>query len=385
MSDTNALTNTPSVEGYSSLVDTTYAPITGSHPALGEGQDVLNPATISDGTLDQLDTTVLLAPSAYLVTTVTESAASSAGAQSGGAQSAGAQSAGAHTGRRDVAARGVPPRGTSGRPLDVTSFTIPMTTDPGGVGPGVHVGLVRPAGSTDWTVPVRVADGAISITLATSAEVVGVRVSAGTAALGLGPPVVQTEQGVVVPGRRSGSKSALIPPRTGPLHGSDGAFAVFGDARASPPLTLQAGPGGSSDGASVRAASGPRFAPTRSAAVSSPRAVTVVRGRGRHPGVDRAVAATAGRGRPAGTTRFRTRRPRAGGHRPRRSAGVVSWRYDPPGLALGVWVSGRSARPERRDGTRVVRVVATLEARLSRASVRGGPDRRRAVPAVDGS
>ena len=66
--DGNVLSGTPSIEGFSSLVDNTYAQLTGSHQATGEGQDVLDPTAIADGSLDQLDTTVLLTPAAYLVT-----------------------------------------------------------------------------------------------------------------------------------------------------------------------------------------------------------------------------------------------------------------------------------------------------------------------------
>ncbi len=317
MADTNALTGTPSVEGYSSIVDNTYAQITGSHQALGEGQDVLDAAAVSGGALDQLDTTVLLTPSAYLVTTVRGTTAPSTGAEAG---------------RRDVAAGGSA-TWYLGTPLELTSLTIPVTHDPGGVGPGVHVGLVRPAGSTDWTVPVRGSDGAVSITLATPAPVVAVRVTAGTAALGLAPPVLRTVSGVSY--RADGQlQDALVPPHW-VWHGLDGAFAVFGDARATPPLTVRAGPDGSGAGASVRATSGPEFAPT-SASVSSPRAVTVVRAVADIPGWTALWRPARGGGpvalpvRRAGLVQAVT--VPAGG-------GVVSWRYDPPGLALGLWVS----------------------------------------------
>ena len=57
----------PSMQGYSSTVDGRYASVTGSHQATGAGQDTLAPAAVADGTLDQLDTTVLLTPAAYLV------------------------------------------------------------------------------------------------------------------------------------------------------------------------------------------------------------------------------------------------------------------------------------------------------------------------------
>ncbi len=58
----------PSIQGYTSTVDGVYASATGSHQATGDGQDTLAPAAVADGTLDQLDTSVLLTPSAYLVT-----------------------------------------------------------------------------------------------------------------------------------------------------------------------------------------------------------------------------------------------------------------------------------------------------------------------------
>ena len=58
----------PSMQGYSSTVDGRYASVTGAHQATGAGQDTLAPAAAADGTLDQLDTTVLLTPAAYLVT-----------------------------------------------------------------------------------------------------------------------------------------------------------------------------------------------------------------------------------------------------------------------------------------------------------------------------
>jgi hypothetical protein len=58
--DLNSITGTPSVQGYTSIVDGRYAAATGSHQAIGYGQDTLSAAAISDGTLDSLDTTILL-------------------------------------------------------------------------------------------------------------------------------------------------------------------------------------------------------------------------------------------------------------------------------------------------------------------------------------
>src|SRR5262249_30979469 len=54
--DLNAVSGTPSVQGYTSLVDGFYAAATGAHQAMGEGQDVLAPRAVGDGTLDQLNT-----------------------------------------------------------------------------------------------------------------------------------------------------------------------------------------------------------------------------------------------------------------------------------------------------------------------------------------
>ena len=66
--DLNATSGTPSVQGYTSLVDGFYAAATGAHQAMGQGQDVLAPRAVGDGTLDQLNTSALLTPFAYLIT-----------------------------------------------------------------------------------------------------------------------------------------------------------------------------------------------------------------------------------------------------------------------------------------------------------------------------
>ena len=63
--DMNSLTRTPSVQGYTSLVDGRYAAATGSHMATGQGQNVLSPAAIGDQTLDTLNTTILLTLPVY--------------------------------------------------------------------------------------------------------------------------------------------------------------------------------------------------------------------------------------------------------------------------------------------------------------------------------
>ena len=65
--DLNVVGDVGSVQGYSSVVDGSYASATGSHQATGFGQDVLTPRAIGDGTLDQLDTTTLFAPREYFL------------------------------------------------------------------------------------------------------------------------------------------------------------------------------------------------------------------------------------------------------------------------------------------------------------------------------
>ena len=88
--DLNVISRTPSVQGYSSLVSGFYASATGSHRASGDGQDVLDPGAVRTGVLDQLGTSVLLTPPAYLASPAGGSAASPGPAG---------------TGRRDITAR----------------------------------------------------------------------------------------------------------------------------------------------------------------------------------------------------------------------------------------------------------------------------------------
>lgn len=66
--DLNSVNGTPSVQGYTSIVDGPYAAATGSHQATGAGQNVLSPAAVGDGTLDELDTTLLLTLPQYATT-----------------------------------------------------------------------------------------------------------------------------------------------------------------------------------------------------------------------------------------------------------------------------------------------------------------------------
>src|SRR5262249_29525891 len=66
--DLTVITATASVQGYSATVDGYYAAATGSHQAMGKGQNVLDPRAVGGGVLDQLGTSVLLTAPAYLIT-----------------------------------------------------------------------------------------------------------------------------------------------------------------------------------------------------------------------------------------------------------------------------------------------------------------------------
>ncbi len=66
--DLNVISAVPSVQGYSSIVNGPYAAATGSHHAMGDGQDVLSTRAIADGVLSQLNTSVLLTLPDYLIT-----------------------------------------------------------------------------------------------------------------------------------------------------------------------------------------------------------------------------------------------------------------------------------------------------------------------------
>jgi hypothetical protein len=313
VSDANVMTGTPSVEGYSSIVDNTYAQVTGSHQAMGYGQNVLDPTAIANGTLDQLDTTVLLTPSAYLITADTTTPDPT------------------DTGQRHLATN-QSATWYLGTPLDVTSVTVPVDGTPTD-DPGIRVGLVGQSGSTLWDAPVVVSGQDLQVSVDGSRDIVAVRVVAGARGIDLGPPVVATVEGATYTADGQ-LQDALVPPRW--RFGSiDGDFAVFDDSMARPVLTLRAEPGQATTGASVRATGGPRSEPTR-AQVSSPAGITVVR----------AVAAIPGwtaRWYPAGSAVPQALSVRRSGVvqvvtvPPGR--GTVAWSYVAPGARLGIWLS----------------------------------------------
>ena len=315
MSDSNVLTGTPSVEGYSSIVDSTYAQVTGSHQATGEGQNVLDPQAISNGTLDQLDTTVLLTPSAYLVTT-----------------DAGSSAADSQMGRRQLAPR----QQTSwsfGAPLDAASLTIPLSGQTVALS-GVRVGVVGASGSTQWETPVALPGDELGVPVTPAQTIVGVEMAAAGRSISVDAPVISTVGGEIY--HADGQlQDALVPPHWR-FQGFDGAFAVFDDTRARPGLSLEAPPGGSTEGATIGAIGGPAWAPTR-ARLSSPHGVIVVRSGAAIPG----WSAT---WRPSGTGATQVLPVRLSGVVQAVSvpagAGTLTWKYAAPGFATALWLSG---------------------------------------------
>jgi len=314
--DLNAITGTPSIQGYSSLVAGFYAEATGSHKATGYGQDVLSARAIGDGVLDQLDTTVLAAPAGYLMTRETGH---------------GPVPGPPGTGGRDVAA-GQQATWYLGTPLDVSKVAVPDAAARQDSAHGAQIGLTTAGGAIRWLPAVAVTDSSLAITLPHPVASVAILARSGSSASRLGPPSVVDPAGrvMVADGQL---QNALVPPRWA-YAGSAGPFAVFADRLASPPLRLAALPGRSLSGASVRRLAGPVTAPT-AAAVRSAHGVSVIR----------SVAAI-----PGWSATWQPRRSPAVALTVRRAGlvqvvavpagqGVLTWSYVPPGFALGLVIS----------------------------------------------
>jgi len=314
--DLNAITAVPSVQGYGSLVDGRYAAATGTHDAKGDGQDVVSPRAIADGTLARLGTSVLLTVRKYLLT--------AAGAR-GAAVPPGA-------GRRNV---GAGQRGTwyLAGPLDVSRLEVPDSDAAADAASGTQIGLVRPSGATDWFRARAATHSVLAITPGRPTTAVAVIGRSGEQASTLGPPTIVTARGqaFVANGRL---QNALVPPGWG-FAGRDGSFAVFTDRAVRGPLTLQALSGGPAAGSYVRMISSTADEPT-AAVVRSPRGVRVIR----------AVAAI-----PGWTATWQPHRGPSRTLVVRRAGivqavdvppgrGVVTWSYAPPRLAEGLALSG---------------------------------------------
>jgi hypothetical protein len=310
--DLNVTSAAPSVQGYTSLVDGFYAAATGAHQAMGQGQDVLAPRAVGDGTLDQLNTSALLTPSAYLITR-------------------GPVAAPAGTGHRDIAANH---KATwyFATPLRVSRLEVPDSDARQDAAAGTQIGLMTAGGQTRWFAASAPSASRLAIRLPRPVTGVAVVARAGGRPSHLGPLSI-TDSGGNVFVANGQLQDALVPPRWG-YAGHDGSFAVFVDHLASGPLRLAALPGRPAGGASVRLAGGSAANPA-AAAVFSPHGIRVVR----------SVTAIAGwsatwhprHGRPVTLAVSRAGLVQAVDVPPGR--GVVTWRYQPPWFPAGFALS----------------------------------------------
>jgi len=305
----------PSVQGYSSTVDGRYAAVTGSHQATGDGQNTLAPAAVADGTLDQLDTSVLLTPAAYLIT------------RAGGGGPAGGPPG---TGRRDLAANQQATWYLGGT-TDVSEVQVPDTRAGPDAAAGIRIGLVPLDGPTRWFRARAAAPSALAITVPQPAASVAVVAQASVAAGVLGPPSVVADGSVFVADGQL--QDALVSPHWA-FAGLDGPFAVFANRFAQPPLRLEALPGRSVSGAWLRGSGGAPAEPA-AATVFSPHGARVVRSVAAISGWSatwqpRHGPATALTVQPDGLVQAVDVPP---------GLGVVTWSYTPPGFPAGLALS----------------------------------------------
>ena len=255
----------PSMQGYSSTVDGRYATATGSHQATGEGQDTLAPSAVANGILDQLDTTVLLTPSEYLLTRV------------GGSGPAAGPTG---TGRRDIAAD---QRATwyLGTTLDVSEVEVPDADARQDAAAGTQLGLTLPDGSTRWFRGRALTSSTLAITLSHPVASIAVLAQAHSVPGTLGPPSISGADGSVFVA--DGQLQAALVPSHWTFAGFDGSFAIFANHLAEPALRIEALPGRSASGAWIKGYGGAAAEPAQ-ATVFSPAGARVVRSVAAIPG-----------------------------------------------------------------------------------------------------
>ena len=306
----------PSIQGYSSIVDGNYASATGVHQATGEGDATLAPHAIGDGTVDQLDTSVLLTLSAYLITR--------AGADGPGAGPPG-------TGQRDIA---MDQRATwyLGTSLEVSKVEVPDADARQDAAAGTQIGLIAPDGSTNWFRARATTPSTLAITLPRPVASTAVLGQAHGAPCTLGPPSIVAADGsaFVADGQL---QNALVPSHW-EFAGFDGSFAVFGNRFVQGQLRIQSLQGRSSAYAWIREVSGAPAEPTV-ATVFSPHGTRVVRSVAAIPGWSatwqpRHGAATTLTVRRDGVVQAVDVPP---------GLGILTWSYTPPRLPVGVALS----------------------------------------------
>ena len=253
-----------SVQGYTSIVDGRYASATGAHQSTGDGQVLLAPRAVEDGTLNQLDTSVLLTLPEYLVT--------EAGGNGPAAGPAG-------TGRREIAAD---QRATwyLGTPLAVSTIKVPDAHATQDAAAGTQIGLTAPGGSTRWFRARAITPSALAITLPQPLASTAVIAQAHMPSA-LGPPSIAVADGSVFVA--DGQLQDSLVPSSWKFAGFDGSFAIFANQAAQGPLSIEALPGRSASGAWIREVSGAPAEPTAATAFS-PHGVRVVRSVAAIPG-----------------------------------------------------------------------------------------------------
>jgi hypothetical protein len=313
--DLNDTGGQASIQGYTSIVDGRYASATGSHQATGEGQDELSPRAVGSGLLGQLETSLLLTVPAYLITAPGSVAAPGPPG----------------TGDRGVAAHGQAVW-YLGTPLRVSSITVPDGGARQAAAAGIRIGLMTPAGSARWFGVRAASASSLVADLLDPVTGVAVLAQAGGMAADLGAPSVATPSGIsfVADGQL---QDALTPPQWRPA-GRDGSFTVFTDRFAQNPLTLEALPGESASGASVRRLGGPVTGPT-AAEVSSPHGVRVIRSVAAIPGWSATWRTRSGKPVPLaigadGLIQAVDVPP---------GKGILSWTYISPGFRAGLALS----------------------------------------------
>jgi hypothetical protein len=352
--DLNLQTGQYSAQGYSAIVDATYATVTGSHGAMGNGTNALKPAAIGNGVLDQLDTKTLLTPSSYLITpraTPGVPPASTAVVPPSDPEAA----------HRTVTGTGQA-TWLIGAPQPVTSVTVPILASSTPVGSqtgptGARIGLIEPDGATTWA---RAAVASSSQTLSArfdgSIDAVGIAVRPGVGPTSFSAPTITT-----VSGQRSVADGQLQGAHTlshWRFVGTDGLFTVYANQRAQPPLSLRPKAGHTLEGASVHRKTGALLYPT-SATVTSAAGAVVVRSMASIPGWTATWHPASGGPaidltvRPLGVVQSVTVPP---------GSGTLSWSYQPKGAWVGLGLSGA--------GTVALLGVLTLSVRRRRAHQR---------------
>jgi len=337
----------PSVQGYSSIVDGTYATATGSHQASGGGQNVLSPAAVGNGTLDALDTT-LLATVPYYLTTAAPVLGGSRGLPLYGERRPGTgQEATWFLGQYAPVSRVVVPAPSGARAA---------------VKAGARIGLTAPDGRTRWFRARASGTSALVVTPPRAVTATTVLARAGSP-VRLGAPTLRQPGGsaLVADGEL---QNDLTAPRWD-LAGFDGGFAVFHDRFAAAPVTVQALTSRSgSSGRYSRARAGPgRIASVRyavsvsgdaaKAAVASPEGARLIRSVAAIPGWSATWQPRHGRAVPL--TIQRDGVVQAVDVPP--GQGTVTWHYMTPRLPAGLAVSG---------GALVITLILTVTGRRRR-------------------